>query len=62
MKTPQLPPLCPHCPGVRTELPQGKPDGNVMIMRCVCVADTDWCVFCPKCRMHMHLPVRDAKS
>lgn len=50
----------PHCPfcGNKVELPQGSVDGNMMVNSCQFIADTDVCIFCRVCRLHMHLDKR----
>jgi len=51
-------PACPKCGGP-TEEPSGAPaHGNVMILRCQIIVESDWCVFCRACRLHFHLPGR----
>ena len=69
-QTKQLPPPCPYCNSVderegekHTREPMGNREyGSMLAFRCTFIADSDWCVVCKKCRLHMHLPGREVKK
>lgn len=51
-------PACPKCRQTAEE-PNGSPQyGNMMILRCQIIVETDWCVFCRRCKIHFHAPGR----